>query len=59
MCETVEEMRLDGVAVRVPAHLLLHGDIVLESSRVWCESEGIQTETPEREKTGTEEVESM
>ena len=53
MCETVEKMRLDGVAVMIPAHLLLHGDIVLESSRVWYESEGIQTETPVREKLGT------
>ena len=53
MCEAVEEMKLDGVAVMIPAHSLLHRDIVLESSRVWCESEGIQTETPVREKLGT------
>ena len=50
MCEAV---KLDRVAVMIPAHSLLHGDIVLESSRVWCESEGIQTETPVREKLGT------
>ena len=30
MCEAVEEMRSDGVGIRVPDHSLLHWDTVLE-----------------------------
>ena len=48
-CEAVKEMRSDGVTMTVPEHSLLHQDTVLERSRVWRESEEIQTETPVRE----------
>ena len=50
MSEAVEEMRLAGMAMRVPDHSLLQWDIVLENLGGGCERDEKQMETP-RSKT--------
>ena len=48
MCEAVQEMRIDGVAMRVPDHSPLQWDIALESVGGWWEKEEKQSETPQK-----------